>query len=70
MMRAATASGVVPIGPGRGAGGPGGAPADAASDPGGSIFAAVQKMGLRLEPRKEQIETIVVDRAEKNPTEN
>jgi uncharacterized protein (TIGR03435 family) len=31
---------------------------------------ALQKLGLRLEPRKAQVETVVIDRAEKNPTEN
>lgn len=30
----------------------------------------LQKLGLRLEPRKAPLETIVVDRVEKTPTEN
>ena len=46
------------------------APADAASDPTGSIFTAIQSMGLKLEPRKAPLLTIVVDKAEKMPTEN
>jgi uncharacterized protein (TIGR03435 family) len=55
--------------------GPGGAsssrPADAASDPSGSsIFSTVQQMGLKLEPRKAPIETIIIDHVEKAPTEN
>jgi uncharacterized protein (TIGR03435 family) len=42
-----------------------------ASDPSGtSMFQAVQQLGLRLEPRKAPVETIVVDRLEKTPTEN
>jgi len=56
-------------GAGGGPGGPAGAPV--ASDPTGtSIFQAVQQMGLRLEPRKAPVETIVVDHVEKTPTEN
>jgi uncharacterized protein (TIGR03435 family) len=61
--------------PGMGAPAPGadsGRPADAASDPStsGSIFASVQQLGLKLESRKSAVETIVVDKVEKTPTEN
>jgi len=46
-------------------------PADAASDPsGGSIFAAVQQLGLKLDSRKLPIDLIVIDQAQKTPTEN
>jgi uncharacterized protein (TIGR03435 family) len=45
-------------------------PADAASDPGGSIFTAVQSLGLKLESRKSPMTFIVVDHVEKMPTEN
>ena len=60
----------VPTGPG----GPGGAaagPADAA-DPGGSssITEAVQALGLKLESRKAVVEQLIVDHAEKTPTDN
>lgn len=45
-------------------------PADAASDPAGSIFTALQTLGLRLEPRKAALVMIVVDKVEKMPTDN
>jgi uncharacterized protein (TIGR03435 family) len=57
-----------------GAGGPGagaGAGAPVASDPtGGSIFQIVQQFGLKLDPRKEPVDAIVVDHLEKTPTED
>jgi uncharacterized protein (TIGR03435 family) len=37
---------------------------------GGSIFASVQQLGLRLDSRKAPIETVVIDHVEKMPTEN
>jgi uncharacterized protein (TIGR03435 family) len=46
-------------------------PADVASDPsGGSIFAAVQALGLKLDSRKAPIDLIVIDQVQKTPTEN
>jgi uncharacterized protein (TIGR03435 family) len=46
-------------------------PGDAASTPGGSaVFAAMEKLGLKLDARKAPVETIVVDHLEKTPTEN
>lgn len=41
-----------------------------ASDPGASLFNAINALGLKLEPRKTAMAQIVVDRAEKAPTEN
>jgi uncharacterized protein (TIGR03435 family) len=54
-----------------GAGGKPGSPADAASDPGGSsLFSSVQQLGLKLDARKLPYDYIVIDHAEKTPTEN
>jgi len=60
------------MGPGMGAGrGAARPPADAASDPGGlSVFAAVQQLGLKLEPRKVALDFVVIDHLEKAPTDN
>ena len=38
--------------------------------PGGTIFDAVEKLGLKLEPRKVTVETVVVDHVSKTPTPN
>jgi uncharacterized protein (TIGR03435 family) len=58
--------------PGGSAGGPGGGTTEA-SDPGGAgstVYATVEKMGLKLESRKVQVKQLVIDSAEKTPTEN
>jgi uncharacterized protein (TIGR03435 family) len=69
MMRIARNNGIMPMRGGSGRGSA--APPDTASDPSGnSIFAAVQALGLKLEPRKEAVEAIIVDHAEKTPVEN
>ena len=78
MRFAARNAGMMPAGPGGGGreGGPGGDVArpagDSASDPSGgsSIFAAIQTLGLKLEPRKAPAEVIVIDHLEKTPTDN
>jgi uncharacterized protein (TIGR03435 family) len=50
---------------------PGTSPADAASTPGGSaVFTAMEKLGLKLDARKAPVDTIVIDRLEKMPTDN
>jgi uncharacterized protein (TIGR03435 family) len=38
--------------------------------PGGTIFDAVEKLGLKLESRKVTVETVVVDQVSKTPTAN
>jgi uncharacterized protein (TIGR03435 family) len=71
MVRIAKSAGIV--GPGMGPAGPGVmGGVDAASDPGGggSVFNPVQRLGLKLDPKKEPVETIVVDHVEKTPIEN
>jgi len=40
------------------------------TEPAVSIFSSIQRLGLKLEPRKVPLDTIVVDRIEKTPTEN
>lgn len=45
-------------------------PADASDPGGGSIFASVQQLGLRLESRKAPVEFVVIDSVDKMPTEN
>ncbi len=45
------------------------APAPEAA-PSASIFTAVQQLGLKLEPRKALMDLVVIDSAEKVPTEN
>jgi uncharacterized protein (TIGR03435 family) len=50
-----------------------GTAANVASDPGGggaTVYASVEKLGLKLEQRKAPVEQIIVDSAEKTPTEN
>jgi uncharacterized protein (TIGR03435 family) len=68
MMAMARNSGMAAqMGGGRGPG----APAEAASDPsGGTIFQTVQNLGLRLEPKKTQMDVLVIDKGNKVPTDN
>lgn len=41
-----------------------------AADPGGTIMMSVQKLGLRLEKTKADVAKLVIESAEKAPTEN
>jgi uncharacterized protein (TIGR03435 family) len=62
---------ILPAGPPAGGGPGGGAPAEAASEPsGGSIFHAVEQLGLKLDPRKAAVDSLMIDHIEKTPTEN
>lgn len=47
-------------------------PAAAASDPTGgqTVFASVEKLGLKLDERKATVDRLVIDHMEKTPTEN
>jgi len=58
--------------PPAGGGGEDVSPAAAASEPSGgsSVFASVQKLGLKLEKRKAPVEQFVIDHVEKTPTED
>jgi len=67
MMAAARAAGAnLPAGLGA-AGGPAAGPADPS---GASIFQSIEKMGLKLEPRKSAVEYFVIDTLEKTPTDD
>ncbi len=63
MARAAGAPGVPPAAAG---------PAGGAADPSGGVSAyqSVEKMGLKLEPRKATVDYMVIDKLEKTPTED
>jgi uncharacterized protein (TIGR03435 family) len=66
LMAAAKAAGALPAGAATPA-----ASLGVASDPTGSdVYASVQKLGLKLEPRKAPIEQLIVDHVEKTPTDN
>jgi uncharacterized protein (TIGR03435 family) len=70
MMSAARASGMM-VRTGPEGGGANAAGTGDASDPSGfSIFASIQKLGLKLDKQKLPLEFIVVDHLEKVPTEN
>ncbi len=51
-------------------GGGGGAAGDAPDPGSASIFRTIQKLGLKLDPKKAPIGKIIIDHLEKTPTEN
>jgi uncharacterized protein (TIGR03435 family) len=70
MMRGMARPGAVIAGP---EGHPGARPDGGPSPEGGpgqSIFTAIQKLGLKLEPRKAPLDFIVIEKGERVPTEN
>jgi uncharacterized protein (TIGR03435 family) len=67
MRRFAVGAGPGP-GPQAGAGGEHSTVSDA--PPSASIFAAIQNLGLKLDPRKSPMELVIVDGGDKVPTEN
>jgi len=56
--------------PGPGGHGPEGGTDSSLTGAGATIFQSVQELGLRLEARKAPMEMLVIDHAEKSPTEN
>jgi uncharacterized protein (TIGR03435 family) len=54
----------------RGYGEPPSIPAPRGKEPGLSIYTSIQQLGLKLDARKLPLEVIVIDQAEKTPTEN
>ena len=73
MMALARSQGAdLPGAPGGGGATQPNAPASAASDPQGgqTVYSSVEKLGLKLEERKATVEQLVVDHAEKTPTQD
>ncbi len=69
VARAAVMNG--PMGAVMGAGGEGGNQAAGLSDPSGSaINKSIQDLGLKLEPRRLPLDTLIIDHIEKTPTAN
>jgi len=59
-----------PPGAGAAGGGEGHGQRTEANEPVGNVFQALQQLGLKLEATRSPVETIVVDKADKVPTEN
>jgi uncharacterized protein (TIGR03435 family) len=69
LIAAARAQGLDVPGPGRGADASG-VPTASEAGGGSTVYSSVQALGLKLESRKAPVEQLVVDHAEKTPTEN
>jgi len=70
-MAAARAQGLMPPMAPPSGGAAGNSPATASEPTGGStVFESVKKLGLKLEPRKANVEQLVIDHVEKTPTED
>ena len=71
MMQMARGTGMMPGGPMGAMPGGGGAGSLAPADPsGGSVFSSIEKLGLKLTKTKAPMDLVVIDNAEKKPTEN
>lgn len=72
LLSLARMSGIAGLpGTGVGASSAGALPAAGAADPGGSsIFEAIHKLGLKLEPKRSPVDVVVVDKVERTPTAN
>lgn len=70
VMAAARAAGL-PVGNAPPGFGGGAAPAAGPSDPGGNpMLQSLEKMGLKLEPRKASVDYLIIDHLERTPTED
>jgi uncharacterized protein (TIGR03435 family) len=65
LARSRTANVLVIGGPAAGGSGP--APE---GNPAGSLFTSIQKMGLKLEPKRAPMDLVIIDKAERAPLEN
>ena len=71
MMQMARGTGMMPGGPMGAMPGGGAAGSLAPADPsGGSVFSSIEKLGLKLTKTKAPMDLVVIDSAEKKPTEN
>ena len=69
-MKMMAGRGAMPPPPGGAGGASEQSASEARADAAGSLYESVQKYGLKLDPRKAPMEVLIVDRIEKQPTEN